>query len=132
MSDMKEKSFESEYPEYYSYYNKIKSNSTTLGKMKEYKPVLGVLETIEWEGESKKAIYDSIKLVESICNDVYTNMEFLANKMKICTGVLYSELTTLKRKIDSYNDAVKNYNKYLDLYNKEKNKPSNNTSAEVS
>ncbi len=125
---MKEKSFESEYPEFYSYYNKIKSNSTTLGKIKEYKPVLGVLETIEWEGESKKAIYESIKLVESICTDVYTNMDFIANKMKICTGVLYSELTTLKRKIDSYNDALRNYKKYDRLYDEAKNKPADNGS----
>ena len=101
---------------YQEWLNTLKEQSdVTVFDLPEYSPVVSSIDTLEWDGEGKKAICGTVEQLDTTCSGYYETVTCLVNKTKIAYNVLYPELCELKEKIDAYNNSVDEYNNMSNL-----------------
>ncbi len=93
---------------YLNWYNIISANRN-VPEIIEYSPVNGQISALDWKGENKEAVCSAVKALDATCQSILDNISSNIEKIKTCTGPLFSELEGLKNKIEEYNGYVDDY-----------------------
>ena len=112
------KNFEGKYLEWYTI---ISANKEKVPEKVEYSPVESSVSSLDWQGENKTAICNTVSNIDSICNVLADSLSSNIDKIKICTGTLFNDLETLKNKISEYNGYIDEYNAALEELKKQEN-----------
>ena len=113
------KKFDKKYQEWY---DKISANKGMVPEKVEYSPVGNSVSSLDWQGENKTAICNTVSIIDEACNFLANGLSSNIDKVKICTGTLYSNLESLKNKIEEYNSYIDEYNTALAELKKQENK----------
>ena len=112
------KKFEGKYQDWY---NKISANKGLVPEKVEYSPVGNSVSSLDWQGENKTAICNTVSIIDEACNTLANSLSSNVDKVNICTGTLYSNLESLKNKIDEYNGYIDEYNTAVAELKKQEN-----------
>ena len=100
------KQFEGKYLEWYTI---ISKNMGDTPEINEYSPVKNNIGSLDWQGENKESVTTIVDSIDKTCQNLYQDISKNINKIKTCTGPLYSDLSTLKSKCEEYNSYVDDY-----------------------
>lgn len=105
-------------------YNIIVNNKGNNPQVHNYTPVAGSIKELDWEGQGKDAICQSVSDLDNACKQLKNELTINVNKVKKCNGPLFSELDSLKSAIDEYNGYVDEYNSIVAQIRMQQNKKS--------
>ena len=108
------KTFEGEYLDMYNIING--ESNQTIGEVTPHIHVAGAIQSLEWKGKSRDSVCNTLDGVEKLCDKFYQFTTLIVDKNKICSGLLFDELSLLKAKIDLYNSAIDDYNTAYSRY----------------
>ena len=106
---------------YLSWYNTIVANKGNNPQISEYSPTQNTVSSLDWQGEGKQAICNSVKTIDESCQSIHQGISNNIDKVKICNGPLFNELTNLKSKCDEYNSYVDQYDAAIKELERRKN-----------
>ena len=120
---------------YLDWYNIIGSHIGDNPKLDEYSPISGDISSLDWQGENKESVCNTIKEIDSTCQTIYGDISENIEKVNYCTGPIYGNLSSLKLKYDEYNGYIDDYEAALAELERLKNleeSEENKTNEEVS